>query len=78
MKSKAIRWLWYATIILVILAVMSSYNVSFKWVFSLTVIGHAVLIYMVYAVLTDNYKTDLTFKDGYQDRPLKVEPEDYR
>lgn len=78
MKSRAIRWVWYTTILLVLATIMSSYDMAFKWVFSLVVIGQAALIFMVYSVLTDDYKTDLTFENGYQDRPLKVESDHYR
>lgn len=75
MKNKAMRWVGYTTILLVLLTILSSYNVTFKWVFSLVVIGQAALIYMVYLVLTDNYSTDLEFKDGYQDHPIKMDEE---
>tara|TARA_Y100000780_G_C13354181_1_gene290204 strand:- start:25 stop:222 length:198 start_codon:yes stop_codon:yes gene_type:complete len=50
---------------------MSSLNVAFNWVFYLTVIGQLFIILMVYRVLTDNYTTDKTFEDFYEDNPIQ-------
>jgi hypothetical protein len=36
------------------------------------VAGQFLVLWMVYKVLTDNYKTDKTFKDWYEDRPVKT------
>jgi hypothetical protein len=49
---------------------MSSLNFPFNWVFFVTMAGQALLIWMVYKVLTDNYKTDKTFDDFYEDAPI--------
>lgn len=76
MKNRAMRWVVYTTALLVIVTILSSYNALFKWVFSLMVIGQAALIFMVYQVLVDKYKTDLTFKDGYQDHRILLKGAD--
>ncbi|WP_397300595.1 hypothetical protein [Nonlabens ulvanivorans] len=65
MKNKAIRWVIFTTAFLVLVTILSSYNVTFKWIFSLVVLGQASLIISVYLVLRDEYSTTLTFKDGY-------------
>jgi uncharacterized membrane protein YqjE len=42
---------------------------SFSLVFFLVVLGQALLIFTVYKVLKDDYTTDKTFDDFYEDRP---------
>ncbi len=44
-------------------------NLSFSWVFHITVLGQAMLVLTVYKILTDNYKTEKTFRDFYEDKP---------
>lgn len=73
MRSKSIRWVGYTTIVLLTLTIMSSLDVAFKWVFSLIVVGQGMLIYMVLLVLKDDYKTEHTFSNAYQDRPIAKE-----
>ncbi|GAK75694.1 MAG: hypothetical protein ABJN73_13580 [Nonlabens ulvanivorans] len=75
MKNKAIRWVIFTTAFLVLVTILSSYNVTFKWIFSLVVLGQASLIISVYLVLRDEYSTTLTFKDGYQDHHLEKDIE---
>ncbi|GAK90911.1 hypothetical protein JCM19297_210 [Nonlabens ulvanivorans] len=75
MKNKAICWVIFTTAFLVLITILSSYNVTFKWVFSLVVLGQASLIISVYKVLKDDYTTALTFKDGYQDHHLEKDIE---
>ena len=52
---------------------MAALNVSYPWVFFATIIGQILLVYSVYRVLTDKYKTDKTFDDWYEDRPIEKE-----
>ncbi|MBF4985615.1 hypothetical protein FNJ87_15805 [Nonlabens mediterrranea] len=75
MKNKAIRWVIFTTAFLVLVTILSSFNVTFKWIFSLVVLGQASLIVSVYLVLRDDYSTTLTFKDGYQDHYLEKDIE---
>lgn len=70
MKISAMNWVGITTLLLVILVIMSSLDAPYPWVFSLTVGGQIVLIYMVYRVLTDKYRTKKSFSDGYEDHSL--------
>lgn len=60
----------FTTMVLIVLTIMVSMNFSFNWVFYLTIIGQALVVFMVYKVLTDDYKTDKTFEDFYEDHPM--------
>ena len=63
-------WVANTTITLVIVTIMAVMNFSFNWVFYVTVLGQLMVVYMVYKVLTDDYKTEKTFKDFYEDHPI--------
>ncbi|TAI48840.1 hypothetical protein [Flagellimonas allohymeniacidonis] len=70
MKTTAMGMVAFTTLLLVILVLMSGMNFPFHWLFYATLFGQVALIYMVYKVLTDNYKTDKTFEDFYEDHPI--------
>jgi TRAP-type C4-dicarboxylate transport system permease small subunit len=70
MKNSAMLWVGITTILLVLVTCMATLNFAFSWVFYLTVIGQVAVLIMVYKVLTDNYKTDKTFEDFYEDYPI--------
>ncbi|PIF01676.1 MAG: hypothetical protein CR994_00005 [Maribacter sp.] len=70
MKNSAMFWVANTTITLIILTVMATMDFPFNWVFYVTVLGQAMVIYMVYKVLTDDYTTKKTFKDFYEDHPI--------
>jgi hypothetical protein len=61
------------TSLLVALTVMSAMGLSFFWVFFVMFIGQMLLVLTVYKVLCDNYSTSKTFKDLYEDYPLRNE-----
>ena len=69
MNVNAISLLGFTTIILITLTIFVAINLSFSWVFFLTVLGQALLVFTVYKVLRDDYQTDKTFNDFYEDRP---------
>lgn len=69
MKSSAMLWVLATTLILVVVTIMAALEVPFNWVFYLTVAGQIMLVYMVYKVLTENYDTNKTFDDYYEDFP---------
>ena len=71
MRFSAMFWVALTTFMLLTATIFSSMDLPFDWVFYLTVLGQVSLVIMVYRVLTDNYSTDLEFRDGYQDRPLE-------
>jgi hypothetical protein len=70
MKNTALRLVWATTFVLVVLTIMAQLNFPFSWIFFLTLFGQGLLIYTVYKVLTDNYTTDKTFDDWYEDHPM--------
>ncbi|ARN71541.1 hypothetical protein BST91_07755 [Nonlabens tegetincola] len=69
MRINALFWVYLVTAVLVILTVSSQLGTSFKWIFTGTLIGQLLLLIMVYKILTDDYETDKTFEDFYDDRP---------
>ena len=73
MKTSAITWLSITTIFLLTVTIFSVMNILFSWVFYITIIGQAFLLYSVYKILTDSYTTDKTFEDFYEDHPIKKE-----
>jgi TRAP-type C4-dicarboxylate transport system permease small subunit len=70
MKSSAMFWVGATTLVLILVTVMATLNFSFSWIFYITVLGQLMIVYMVYKVLTDNYKTLKTFEDFYEDYPV--------
>jgi len=73
MRISAMALLAITTLILLTVVIFSSLNLDFSWVFSLTVIGQILLVYTVIRVLKDNYTTDKTFEDYYEDHPIGKE-----
>ncbi|MEQ9580737.1 MAG: hypothetical protein RIM68_01020, partial [Arenibacter sp.] len=73
MKNTAMFWVAATTMVLISLTIMAAMNFPFNWIFYITVLGQIMLVYMVFRVLTDNYTTDKTFKDFYEDCHLKGE-----
>lgn len=69
MKANGITYLIITSILLVIVAVLAYFNTAFPVIFYLTCAGQVLLIYTVYKILTDNYKTEKTFEDWYEDYP---------
>lgn len=69
MKLSAITYLAITTFILIIVSIMAAMDISFTWVFFVTLLGQGLLIYSVYKVLIDSYTTDKTFDDWYEDKP---------
>ncbi|WP_299685157.1 hypothetical protein [uncultured Dokdonia sp.] len=68
MKISAIHYLGAATFILFTVIVFVAMNLRFDWVFFLTVFGQLTLVFTVYKILNDDYKTDKTFEDFYEDK----------
>ncbi|WP_034923873.1 hypothetical protein [Gillisia sp. CAL575] len=67
MKITGINLLIITSFVLVLLAVVSALEFSFSLVFILMCIGQLLLIFTVYKVLTDDYTTNKTFEDFYED-----------
>jgi uncharacterized membrane protein YqjE len=70
MKISAMDWLGLTTLVLVTVTLFAAMDLAFNWVFYLTVLGQLALIITVYKVLRDDYTTEKTFKDFYEDRPM--------
>lgn len=70
MKDSVMLWVVATTLILVTVTIMAAMNFPFNWVFYLTVIGQTMIVFMVYRVLKDNYTTEKTFADFYEDHPI--------
>jgi hypothetical protein len=67
MKNFAIKLVWFTTIYAFIFAGLCQTNVSLPVIMSMYGIGNLLILFMVYIVLHDNYKTNKTFKDWYGD-----------
>ncbi len=70
MKISVMCYVILTTLLLVVLTIMVAMEMPFNWVFYLTCIGQIFVVMMVYKVLKDNYTTDKTFDDFYEDRPI--------
>lgn len=70
MKDSIYVWVLITTLALVTVTIMSAMNFPFNWVFYCTIIGQTLIIFMVYKVLTENYTTNKTFEDFYEDAPI--------
>ncbi|RKN79378.1 hypothetical protein [Ulvibacterium marinum] len=70
MQSTSMFWVGITTLLLVMVTIMVAMDFPFNWVFYLTVLGQILIVYMVYKVLTENYHTEKTFEDFYEDYPI--------
>ncbi len=77
MKLSAMFLVVFTTLVLIAVTIMAAMNLPFNWVFYLTVFGQGLVLLMVYKVLTDDYQTDKTFKDWYEDVPVSQQDETY-
>ncbi|GHA24100.1 hypothetical protein GCM10007103_01640 [Salinimicrobium marinum] len=73
MKLSAIFYIAITTLLLVGIVTMVFFNVSYPIVFYTVVVGQAWWIFTVYKVITDDYTTDKTFDDWYEDHPISRE-----
>ncbi len=73
MRISAHFYVIVATLLLVSVAVMVFYNVSYDIVFYTVIAGQAWWLLTVYKVITDKYSTEKTFDDWYEDHPIGKE-----
>jgi len=73
MKSSLALSIAIPTVLIFLVAILASLNFNFSLIFFLTLVGQGFLIYMVIRVLKDDYTTEKTFDDFYEDRPIKKE-----
>lgn len=72
MKNFAIKLVWFTTVFVFIFAGLCQTNTALPVLMGLFVIGHFLILFMVYKVLTDKYETLKTFKDWYEDHPMET------
>lgn len=70
MQGTSMFWVGITTLLLFTVTIMVAMDFPFNWVFYLTVLGQILIVYMVYRVLIDDYTTDKTFEDFYEDYPI--------
>lgn len=70
MKLSAMGWVALTTSLLVVITIAAAMDAAFNWIFFATVAGQGLVVIMVWRVLTDNYTTDKTFEDFYEDYPI--------
>ncbi|MEO0527994.1 MAG: hypothetical protein AAFZ89_12255 [Bacteroidota bacterium] len=70
MRNSGMFWVATTTLILITVTIMATMNFPFNWIFYVTVLGQIMIVYMVYRVLTDDYTTEKTFNDFYEDHPI--------
>ena len=75
MKLSAMFLVVFTTFVLIAVTIMAAMNFPFNWVFYLTVFGQGLVLLMVYRVLTDDYQTNKTFDDWYEDVPVQQDKE---
>ncbi len=72
MKSFSIILVWLVTVYAFAFAALSQTDIKIQVMFGLYILGICLVLFMVYTVLHDNYKTTKTFKDWYGDHPTKT------
>lgn len=71
MKIPVLFYVVLTTFMLVTLTIMVAMDLPFNWVFYMTCLGQVFVVVMVYKVLKDDYTTDKTFEDFYEDHPIR-------
>ena len=69
MKLSAMTLLGITTLLLLTVVIFATMNLPFSWVVYATCAGQLLLVFTIYKVLVDDYETDKTFQDFYEDRP---------
>lgn len=72
MKNFAIKLVWFTTIYVFTFAILNQTDTDLRIIMGLHIFGVFLIPYMVYKVLTDNYTTTKTFRDWYEDNPMKT------
>ncbi|MGB5417456.1 hypothetical protein [Algibacter sp.] len=70
MKIPVMFYVAVTTFLLVMLTVMAAMNMAFTWVFYTMCLGQVLVVIMTFKVLKDNYTTDKTFENFYEDNPV--------
>lgn len=70
MRPSVTFYIVISTVLLAAVAVLVFYEFSFSTVFYTVLLGQAWWLLTVYKVLSDNYTTEKTFDDWYEDHPI--------
>ena len=70
MKFPVMFYVVLTTMLLITITIAAALDMPLNWVFYLTCLGQIFVVIMVYKVLTDNYTTEKTFEDYYEDHPI--------
>ncbi len=70
MKISAMTMVLITSVMLLIVTILVIMNIEFSWIFYLTCLGQIMIAIMVYKVLKENYTTDKTFDDFYEDHQI--------
>ena len=70
MKLPVMFYVAVTTLLLITVSIMVSMSFLINWIFWVTCLGQVLVVIMVYRTLADNYTTDKTFKDFYEDYPI--------
>ncbi len=69
MKNFAIKLTWFTTIYVMVFAILCQTELLLSIIMSMYLFGVCLILFLVYTVLHDDYKTSKTFKDWYEDFP---------
>ncbi|GAB2764688.1 hypothetical protein [Salinimicrobium soli] len=70
MRIPVLFYIVISSILLAAVGIMVYYNVRYDVILYTVVAGQAWWLLTVYKVLTDNYSTEKTFDDWYEDHPI--------
>jgi hypothetical protein len=71
MKNFAIKLAWLTTIYVFVFAALCQTKLLLSIIMGMYLFGVCLMLFLVYTVLHDDYKTSKTFKDWYEDCPNK-------
>ncbi len=71
MKNFAIKLVWFTTLVVFMTTILAQTSVDRQIFLVLIITGPLLIMYMVYRVLKDNYHTNKTFNDWYEDYPKR-------
>jgi hypothetical protein len=72
MKNFTIKLVWFTTIYVFVFDGLCQTNAPLPMLMTMYCIGIPLILFMVYSVLRDDYKTTKTFKDWYEDNPMET------
>jgi hypothetical protein len=72
MKNFAIKLVWFTTIYVFVFAGLCQTNIFLPVLMGFYSIGALLILFVVYTVLRDDYKTSKTFKDWYGDHLMET------